>query len=242
MKFLPVISAIILASVYIASGQTRFQGIRKRNQWISATAGATLAYIFVDLLPALAKRQAAFAEERHALALFPEERVYIAALIGFLTFYSLDHISYASRDGRNMAEDKGDTSALWLNITGFALYSGLVAYFLHKWVRRDVLALFFYTVAMAFHFLVISDSLQEEQGKAYSRTTRYVLASAVFIGYFLGLGSDLPEPVLDTLVGFVAGGVVINSVAKDMPKGTDTCFPAFIIGALIYALLLLLAD
>jgi hypothetical protein len=236
----PSIAAIILAATYVVSGLARFGETRHENQWISAAAGVTLAYVFIDLLPALARRQAIFAAAKHPLALFPEDRIYIAALLGFLTFYTLEHMTLLSRDSVSEGEPQSCYLACWLDTVGFAFYSGLVAYFLNRWVRPETLV--FYTIAMALHFFVVSHSLREEQGEIYSRKTSYILAGSVLAGWGLGLAGIIPEPVLDTLVGFIAGGVVINSITKEMPKEGEARFKAFVLGALGYAALLLLAE
>jgi hypothetical protein len=55
------------------------------------------------------------------------------------------------------------------------------------------------------------------------------------------MAAPIPITFLATAVGFLAGGVVINSVIAELPEAPGGGFRRFCLGGAVYALVLLLA-
>ena len=70
---------------------------------------------------------------------------------------------------------------------------------------------------------------------------KWVLAAATGAGCLIGLQAKISDPVLATLMGFIAGGVIVNSMVMELPKEKEGRFWAFCVGSFLYSLLLLLA-
>jgi hypothetical protein len=136
-------------------------------------------------------------------------------------------------------EGRGGT-AYWFHIGGFAVYSGLVSYLMVSEGEQGVLYLTLYFIAMALHFLAIDHSLRREHEALYDHSGRWVLAGSVLAGWVVGSLSTISEDVLATLLGFVGGGVVINSMIMELPKEKEGRFWPFCAGAAGYGLLVLL--
>lgn len=240
----PLVAALLLAAVYALGGRLRDSeaALWSRRRWISAASGAAVAYVFVDILPELGVRHRAFVESAGAGLPFAEQRIYLAALAGFVVFYGLEHMVLASRAGGRVDAGGGAGDVVyWLHAGGFAAYSWLIGYLLVERAAAGRLALLLYGVAMTFHFLVVDHSLREEHGRAYDHAGRWALAASVVAGCLVGATTELSETVLSRLFAFVAGGVVITSVKAEMPHDREGRFWPFCLGALAYALLLLLA-
>lgn len=235
--------ALALAAAYVLGGMLRVERLRHRRRWISFGAGASLAYVFVDLLPELSERQAALLEAIGESGLpFPEFRVYTAALIGFLFFYTMDHATTGVSESGNRLGERAPVMLYPLHIGGFAAYSILLGYLVAHRLDTGLLSLALYCIAIAFHFLVVDHSLRKEYGARYDASGRWTLAAAVLAGWAVGAFYGLSEPVLATLWGLVGGGVVLNSVKDELPGQGDARYGAFIIGAIVYTLLILLAQ
>jgi len=100
-------AALLLALVFVVGHKLHPNSHRRR--WISIAAGVSVATIFVDLLPQISENQATFLEHQHeTVALFPEQAVYLAALLGFVLFYGLEFM--VKRSGSS----EGETSDLFL--------------------------------------------------------------------------------------------------------------------------------
>ena len=242
MAPLPLAAALVLALIYVL-GHARSDGgaVPPRRWWTSAAAGASVAYVFVDILPELGAGHRAVVGRAGENLLFAEQRVYVVALLGFVVFYGLEHMVLASRAERRGRVGRRGDPVYWLHIAGFAAYSGLVGYLLVPRARGGWLALSLYTVALAFHFLVVDHSLHAEHGPVYDHAGRWLLAASVLAGWLVGSTTHVSAPVLARLFAFLAGGVVITSVRGELSEDRERRFWPFCLGAAAYAALLLAA-
>jgi hypothetical protein len=238
-------AALFLAGAYLFSGWFSPRGRSKefweRRRWISAAAGVSVAYVFVDLLPELGAQQRVFAEAaENAGLLFVQERMYTLALASFVVFYGLDHMVLSKREERRTAVNTGDRDTIyWLHLVGFAVYSGLIGYLLVERAERGWLSLAAYAIAMAVHFLIVGHSLAEEHGLQHRSSGVWLLALSVLAGCLLGSTIRLSETMFARLLAVIAGGVVITSVGHELPGERQGRFWPFCLGAVLFALMLL---
>ena len=237
-------TAVILALVYVLGAWLGEHGAEKvwvRRRWISAAAGVSVAYVFVDVLPELGAQHLAFREAAGEGLLFAEQRIYVLALVAFVVLYGLEHMVLASREGRRGAIETGVGDAVyWVHLGGFATYSALIGYLLVERAERGPLALAVYGLAMALHFLIVDHSLREEHGRVYDHGGRWVLAVSVLIGWAAGATTPLSEVVFARLFAVLAGGVVITSLKAELPGEREGRFWPFCLGAAAYTVLLVL--
>lgn len=230
----PLVAAVVLAAVYLVGSRLRdashITAGTWRGWWVSAASGASVAYVFVDILPELGLHQQAFIEAVGENLLFAEQRIYVVALVGFVVFYGLEHMILNSRARHRL---------YWLHLGGFAAYSWLIGSLLVPRAAVGQLALIFYCTAMVFHFLVLEHSLVAQHGRADHFGGRLVLAACVMAGWLSGATAHVSEPTLARLFAFVAGGVVITSVRAELPDKLEGRFWPFCLGAAAFALLLL---
>jgi hypothetical protein len=237
-------AALLLAAVFAFGHWIHLGGGRAGRAWVSVAAGVAVAYIFIDVLPELGARQEAFLGTVAGRAvLFPEFRGYLAALAGFVVFYGMEKIVLATRtEALDLGHQHGEGERTFrLHLAGFAAYSALIGYLLVERAEEGSLSLSLYAIAMALHFFVTDHSLAREHGARYLTVGRWVLAAAVLIGWGVGVLAPLPVGVMVALFGFIAGGVVINSVKGELPEEGEGRFWPFLAGAAGYALLLMLA-
>lgn len=241
---LPSLAAAIVLAIAYATGR-RFDvhgtasGIWSRR-WVSAAAGVSVAYVFVDLLPELAEQNKAIvAAAGGETALFAEQRVYILVLISFVLLYGIQYVVLAAHEKAGEHEPEPGFDALYaLHLGGYALYSALIGYLL---IERSAwpLALALYTVAMALHFLIVDHALVEEHGQKYVRWGRWILAGSVLAGWVIGELTPLSEANFARLFAVLAGGVVITSLRSELPDQRRGEFLPFCLGAMLFALVLL---
>jgi hypothetical protein len=230
-----VLGLLFLAGVFVFGRYLRISPSGHPRRWLSAAAGASVAYVFVRALPEMSEAQATFTRVTFDRDLpFLELHVYTSGLIGFLFFYGLEHM--VSRSGQKEGGE-GASVGYRLQLGGFAAYSGLVA---HLMVHQRALPTVLYVVAMTLHFLSIDHLLAREYGGAYYRIGRWVLATAVLLGGATGITTSMSEELLATLLGLNSGGVIINSMITELPKEKEGRFWPFCLGAVAYSVLLLL--
>jgi hypothetical protein len=227
-------AALLLASVYVFGHWLRFKS--RRQWWVSIAGGVSVSTIFIDLLPEISDRQAKFSTAaHHGESLFPEQAIYIAALVGFVLFYGLEYLVAAS------ASEDGKPGGIFsiFRIAAFAGYSSLIAYLLvhEEWDGARSLAL--YAMAMALHLLLVDYSLSGGHYGLYESHGRWILALAVLAGWSAGIFTSIPEQWLARITGFVSGGVIMNTLVVELPEGRGGRFWAFALAATAYALVLI---
>jgi hypothetical protein len=242
----PLIAALILSGAYVADRALGVHGAEEglwaRRRWISAAAGISVAYVFVDVLPELAAGNRAVVAQGGEQLLFGEQRIYMLALLSFVVMYGLQYIVLASRDRRRRAELAGRTDATYVvHLAGFAAYSALIGYLLDERAERGSLSLAVYTFAMAVHFLIVDHSLTEEHGEKYERVGRWMLVASVLGGWLIGAVTGISDVVFARLFAILAGGVVITSLRAELPDERRGRFWPFCLGAVIFAVILLFA-
>ncbi|MDM0044026.1 hypothetical protein QTH91_05995 [Variovorax dokdonensis] len=238
-----LIAALILSAVFALGGQRLLEQFWHHRKWISAAAGVSVSYVFVDVLPELAAQNEAIASSI-SNALYADQRIYFLALLSFVFFYGLEHLVLSQR-GNARAEGKPShdeaDGVYWLHLGGFAAYCALIGYLLVERAERGDVALAVYVAAMAVHFIVVNHSLSEEHGAAYLRHGRWLLCASVLVGLGLGMLVTLSEVAFARMFAVLAGGVVITSLRAELPDDREGRFWPFCIGAVLFAVVLILA-
>jgi len=231
-------AALLFAATFLAGGRVHpFRAlVRDRRSLISFGAGMSIAYVFVYLMPELHGARRAFAESMSIPLRYEGMAIYFIALVGFLVFYGLDHLRARLRE---TAESEQTGLAFRFHIGGFAAYVWLMAYLLVHNLDATTESTVLYTVAITFHFLALDHELRNEYGAAYDRIGRFVLAGMSVFGWVMGLLFPLPLHVLSLLVAFISGAIIMNSTIMELPSEKDGRFIAFMIGGLVYGLILL---
>jgi hypothetical protein len=237
-------AAVLFAAVFLWGG--RLQPLRaigvERRSVISFSAGMAAAYVFVHVMPEMHGARQAFAESASIELRYEGMAIYFVALVGFLVFYGLNHLRSrlrAAAESEGDSEGEGGAEDFWLDVGGFAAYVALVGYLLVRSLEETPVSTSLYAVAFGFHFLGVDHSLREEHGEAYEKVGRYLLAAMALIGWGVGLGLALPPYIVALLVAFVSGAIIMNSAIMELPAEKDGRFVPFMVGGLLYGLILL---
>jgi zinc transporter ZupT len=231
-----VVTAVGLAVVHLEAGQIRATALVSRRIWLSFAGGASLAYVFVHILPELNNEQETLGESSLAVVPFLEHHAYLVALAGFATFYGLERLAQRPRP---KATDAAGDWVFWIHVASFGLYNVIIGYLLIHRITTGLWSLLFFFLAMGFHFFVTDAGFRRLHERPYHRYGRWLLAGAVLGGWVLGRSIDLSEVNLAVLFAFLAGGVVLNVIKEELPEQQQSNFVAFAVGAAGYAALLL---
>ena len=96
MPGLALIFAVCLALIHLGASRFSLATAEPRSRWLSLAGGASVAYVFVHILPELKKGQDVMVRADLPLE-FLEHHAYIVALLGFVTFYGLERLAVRSR-------------------------------------------------------------------------------------------------------------------------------------------------
>ncbi len=232
-------AAFVLVVIHLFSGKLRFLDGVPRSRWLSIAGGASVAYVFLHLLPELSKGQETLAGAFEIS--FLEQHVYLVALTGLAAFYGLQRAAENSREQQRADEGKDQTTAgvFWLHMASFSLYNLLIGYLLIHREQTGIVSLIIFAAAMGFHFLVTDYGLREQHKQPYTHYGRWILSVAVLAGWVVGIFTGIGDVALAILVGFLAGGVILNVLKEELPAERQSRFWAFALGAAAYGALLL---
>jgi hypothetical protein len=241
MVMLSLIVALCWTVPFMLGGRLRLGASPSRRAWLSAAGGTAIAYVFVDLLPEMQRMQGIFSDASAGQPFpFPHYRVYSSALIGFVFFYALENLAVTTRPAQREGAEQDRPLVYWFHVGGFAVYGALMAYLLREDADARALAMVPYGVAMFCHFWIVDHALREEHGPRYDRSGRWLMTAGILAGWTVAALRVTSDLVLPTLMGFIAGGIVINSVKGELPEQGHARVGPFVAGAFGYALVLLM--
>ena len=101
MESLEFVLAASLAIVHLVAGRLRFLDRIPRSRWLSFGSGISVAYVFIHLLPELARGQEVLQASTGPLLGTLETHVWLVALLGLSVFYGLDRAAKRGRAARS---------------------------------------------------------------------------------------------------------------------------------------------
>jgi hypothetical protein len=234
-------AALLWAAIFLWGGHTRslYSTGADRPAITSFGAGMAVAYAFMHMMPELHEVRRTFASSVPIAIPYEGKATYLLALIGFLTFYGL---RYLPERLRGTAGDDQAARAFWLHVTGFSAYIWLLGYLLVNSLHETESSIALYAVAMAVHFLAVDRAFRDEDGAAYQRTGRLVLAAMAIIGWAVGLVFVFPQHVLALLVAFLSGAIIMNSTVMELSSVAHGRFWPMMAGGALYGMILLVAG
>lgn len=238
MLMLSFAAAALLVAVHLFSGRLRFLSGTPRSRWLSSAGGVSVAYVFIHLLPEIARGQRLF-EDRAVQPLgYLEHHAYLLALTGLVVFYGLERLVKRRRERLPKGADT-PPGVFWLHIASFSVYNVLVGYLLLHREEPGLSSLIWFAVAMALHFLVNDFGLQQDHRGRFDGIGRWVLSAALLVGWVMGVFVEVTELAISACIAFLTGSVILNVMKEELPEERASRFSAFLLGAFGYAALLL---
>jgi hypothetical protein len=232
MILLSVLLAVTLAAIHLFGQKITRYHIIPRSSWLSIAGGASIAYVFVHLLPELAERQHIVQEAAPPPLLFLEHHVFLAALFGLAFFYGLEQL--ASKSRREQHDDTTPRHVFAVHLGSFGVYNLLIGYLLVHLEDPSLYGRLSYFFAMGLHFFVNDNSLRRHHREQYMKPGRFILAAAVLIGWGVGFLTEIHQAPLALLFSFLAGSIILNVIKEELPGERESRFWAFLAGAGAY--------
>ena len=236
---LPLLAAFALVAVHLATPRLTFLDASPRSAWLSFAGGASVAYVFLHLLPDLAEGAELLGGTEIPFGIWG------VALAALLTFYGVERAVQRHRLRHRSDAEEDRPGIFWIHMGTFAVYSAVTGYLLVHREGEDVnaaLALVTYATAMALHLLVADHGLIEAFRDGYMRFGRWILSASVLGGCLLGLGTEIPEAALAAVTAVLGGGVILNVLKEELPSERESRFSALLMGAAAFALLLFVEE
>lgn len=235
------VALVGLVAAHVWAGRLRFIDVIPRSRFLSIAGGMSVAYVFLRILPELGRTQQQLGADVGDALNVPRHPIYVVALAGLVVFYGLERWAAASREEQRASTGEDCPTALvfWVSIASYCMVNFAVGFLLVdlEGLGYRRLALFF--LAMSLWFVVNDYGLRTDHRDRYRRVGRWVLASAIAVGWGVGYGRVIAPSVVSLALAFVAGGIMLNVLKEELPKERESRFWAFALGAALYSVLLL---
>jgi hypothetical protein len=231
-----------LAIVHAAAGTTAALGLRWQPRVLSAAAGVSVAYVFLDLLPTLADGQQLIDASGFLPGL--ESHVFILALVGCTVSFWVETEARKSRRRRHNADGADETGdgTFWLGVVSFVFLNAAIGYIVANPGDAAVQPLWLFAIAMGLHFAVNDHALTEHHGARYRTWGRWLLVGGLLGGWSVGMvpALEIPPQALALVLAYISGGVIMNVLRHELPDTDRTADAvAFAAGAAVYGALVL---
>lgn len=220
------IALLALGLVHLCANKAKILGWVWHGRFLSFAGGISFSYVFVDLLPTLEKGQPLIKKTFDEIVPYLDLHAYLLALLGVLFFYGLHTQTETKRN-------------FWLANSGYLLFNFFVGATLSDSSNPEIQPIALFTTAMGMHYFIHDHNTRVDFPNFYNDKIRWLFVASLFLGYFIGKITHIPEAVVAIIVSFLAGGVILNTLRYELPKREQIGFAYFVCGSLIYTFLIL---
>jgi zinc transporter ZupT len=241
-----LIGALVFSFIHLFTYKLKFLDVLPRSKWLSFAGGVSIAYIFMHLLPELEEMQHTFVEEQRDVESFFKYPLYLVALFSLSVYYGIERqvkLSGVSKKTNKKAEttEQESIGIFYFHISSFAIYNALIGYTLTR-EEWDTQSFVLFVLALSFHFVVNDFGFVGHYRHNYIQVGRWILGFAPLAGWLTGNLVRISEIHLGLVLAFIAGGTILNVLKEELPEERKSNFWAFLIGVILYSVLLLVMD
>ncbi len=238
-----LVAILLLALVHLFTKELDRLGARTRFSLLTAGAGASLAYVLLRILPRLAEKQESLmASADTGLRGFLEHHAYLIALVGLVAYYASARVAAFGAMETGFGSRFRYRAALSATIASYGAYSLLIGYLIVNRVHFGLFSLVLITLGMAMLFVVTDHGLRRKWPAAYDRRIRWILASALFFGWAIGVWIEVSPNVVALWYAFLAGVMLIGTIKEKLAIEESGSFWPFLVGVVTFTALLLALE
>lgn len=231
--------AVLLAAIHALGPRLRPISPLESAAGASLSGGLAAGYVFVHLLPELARgNQDVASKLGHDLpdTALQDVATFLVALLGFFVFFVLQWAAeQAGRDGREPSR-----TVFTAHLVGFAVYNALVVFTVPLRFRTGAGLAFFYCAILTLHLASTDRLMREQFPRRFGGNVRarIVLSAGALAGWLLALVVPEGTVSLTMLTAFLAGAILLNVLDQDLPARHEARIGWFATGLAISAVVL----
>ena len=238
--WLSLIFIIGFIIVHFGSKYVKLSVASPRSFWFSLFGGATIAYMFLFLLPELNQYfEAVKSNVGDSWPSILDNYTYLLALIGLIIYFGMDLYARSRKDVDEEDPDSTSEPVLLVHMSTFVFYNVTIGYLLIRGEFISGMDLTVYFIALSAHFIVTDFTLKELHSGVHDKYGRWILSAAVLIGWLIGALYELPTWIVSIAISLLAGGITFNVFKEELKESTFKNYFAFVGGAFVIAALVM---
>lgn len=218
-----IIYGVLLALLHYFSEKIEPSDIIKKNKLLSFIAGISITYIFLFLMPKLYS----------AVEIF-HESLFLFVLGGFAIFHLIEKHIYQHESKEKLHDELRLAHSLL-----FFVYHFVIGILLFELAEIGGIKSYLFFVLIALYTAVSSTSLKGIHVKIRGRRAlKIILSCSTLLGVMAASFFLVPPNVLQALLGFMVGSILYVVVRDSVPRETEGKALYFVLGVLIYSVLI----
>jgi hypothetical protein len=158
-----------------------------------------------------------------------------------MAFFILEHYAISVKRKSKDERDRASRYSFAIHFASIAFLNLIIGYILRFEAESGILPLLLYTAALSLHFVILDNTMQSHYKSLYVHMGRFLASLMPIIGW--GISVFFPENPSEgyLLLALVLGVILFNSIKDEVPKGGGKDSKLFVIGAVMYAVILIAA-
>jgi hypothetical protein len=242
---LTAIGIILMSVAHIWSQRVTQLDAVKTRSWVSFSAGASVAYVFVHVFPeiGLFQQQILGKDGGHGEPVaFFNQPLYFAALVGLCLLFLLNSIESKPGEGeseKSSLQYEHYMKLFWIKAGFYGLYNLMVAYIITRRHGEGFLNILLISIGLMFHFVVVNTRFIEMYDEFFQKYVRWVAVAGLLLGWLLGAAVKLPDATVATTFAFIGGMITYVALKSELAETGNKAPFHFLAGALVFALIIL---
>ena len=213
----------IIASVHLWSAWFEFRTRHHRKMWIGIIGGISLGYVCLYMLPKLS------AAASHINLMFPDSGFTSKYLAYYILLGSI--LLFLGMEKASEYHKNGAIASRWLHMNSHGLYCFLIGYVAVELPLPKISLHVLANVILAAHLLGMIIHLRENFPGVHDHRTRWLFSALVVAGSLMGIMTQLPVLFIMMATSFVAGFILVNVIADELPRRGEGELHWFLMGA-----------
>ena len=231
----------LLALVHILCGKDNWWRVFEAHGWVSFSAGASVAYVFIHVFPEISilQQQLSGIPTHEYNGHFFNQPLYITALAGICLPYLLDtlELSYIERDKK--CHTHVHQGIFGIRKFLYILYNMMLAYMIVHRHNDGVLTMKIIVMVLSMHFIVINASFKEIYPELFKKYIRWFAILGLVLGGVLARTVKMPDFIVAYLFALIGGIITYTALKQELPKTNHRAPFHFLAGVVSVTLLIL---
>ena len=199
------------------------------DRWMGFVGGIATGYVILHLLPKIARHTVGIIGlDENVEVHFLDLRLYYLLLSAIVIYLFMVHLSHS--------QVRWNLLARVFDYTVHGAYSFLLGYVFVESSSDFTDVSLIVALILAAHLMGMIHILRATRRVGYDGGARWIYCALLALGAGLGLTTELPKMFISALYAFLAGIILVNVIAEELPLKHQARVPWYVLGICVFLL------